>query len=138
MQLLHGLSIEFLMSVTTVFISRCYVVLFMYSWSCMMDSHSISWVLFKQHLQFVFWVLGPKTHIVRCFPGRLFCFYSILFWTESNLGSIPIFPLWPRSFLLCLSKIPYFYKILRTDFQSFLSQACHHLLVTRDQQMVPV
>ena len=138
MQLLHGLSIEFLMSVTTIFISRCYVVLFMYSWSHMLVSHSISWVLFKQHLQFVFWVLGPKTHIVKCFPGRLFCFYSILFWTESNLGSIPIFPLWARSFLLCLSKIPYFYKILKTDFQSFLSQACHHLLVTKDQQMVLV
>ena len=78
-QLLHDLSIEFLVSVTTIFISRCYVVLFMYSWSHMMVSHSISWVLFKQHLQFVFWVLGPKTCIVRCFSERLFVFIPFYF-----------------------------------------------------------
>ena len=114
------------MSVTTVFISRCYVVLFMYSWSCMMDSHSISWVLFKQHLQFVFWVLGPKTHIVRCFPGRLFCFYSILFWTESNLGSIPIFPLWPRIFYFAFQR----FRISTRFSEQIFSHSCLRLVIT--------
>lgn len=116
-QPLFYLSVEFLISVIVIFISRHCVVLFIYLWSHMMVSVIPSLGICSTNTGSL--LSGFQTHVIRCSPERIFPFITFTR-DESKIGSIPIFPLWARISYFALQR----FHIYKRFYEQIFYDSC--------------